>query len=458
MNDTGVGVATEKSIAVVGSGYVGTVMAACLAELGHTVVCVEIDADKVESLNNGIAPFYEERLEDLLKSGVSSGRLFFTDDYQLAMDQTEIVFLCVDTPPGTNGHPNMSSVAAAAESIGAALHGPHIIVTKSTVPVGSGNWLEATIGAALSEGVDTDVLKVVSNPEFLREGSAVSDFLHPDRIVVGGDCESSVEKVAAVYERVLSQSFEGGDPTRKPALLKTGRATAETIKSAANAFLATKISFINEIANICEWLDADVQEVAHAIGLDERIGPRFLNAGVGWGGSCFGKDTAALASMAREQGIEPLILDAVRNVNTNQRHTVVRKLQHHLRPLRGRRVALLGLAFKPGTDDMRDAPAITIARSLEEKGVLMRATDPMVTELAGAPDIKIISDPYEAMRDADAAVLLTEWPEFLDLDYEKIASHMRGNVIIDGRNALDPEAVMKAGLVYDGIGRYAARK
>jgi UDPglucose 6-dehydrogenase len=457
MNNTGVGVATEKGIAVVGSGYVGTVMAACLSELGHTVVGVEIDPDKVQSLNQGVAPFFEANLEDLLKAGVDSGRLFFTDDYQLAMDRTEIVFLCVDTPPGTNGHPNMSSVAAAAESIGAALRGPHIVVTKSTVPVGSGNWLEATISAALPEGVSPGVLTVVSNPEFLREGSAVEDFLHPDRIVVGGDCEESVEKVATVYERVLSQSFDGGDPTRKPALLKTGRATAETIKYAANAFLATKISFINEIANICEWLDADVAEVAHAIGLDDRIGPRFLNAGVGWGGSCFGKDTAALASMAREQGIEPLILDAVRRVNTNQRHTVVRKLQHHLRPLRGRKVTLLGLAFKPGTDDMRDAPAITISRSLEEKGVLIRAADPMVTELTGGPDIRIFADPYDAICDADAVVLLTEWPEFLDLDYAKVAQCMRGNVIVDGRNALDPEAVLAAGLVYEGIGRYASR-
>jgi UDPglucose 6-dehydrogenase len=450
-------VTTGKGIAVVGSGYVGTVMAACLADLGHTVIGVEINPDKLSSLNEGVPPFFEAGLEERLKAGIESGRLIFTDDYDLAMSQTEVVFLCVDTPPGTNGHPNMSSVAAAAESIGAALHHPHIIVTKSTVPVGSGNWLEATIEAALPDGVQSDVLSVVSNPEFLREGSAVEDFLHPDRIVVGGDCASSVEKVAQVYDKVLSQSFEGGDPTRKPALLKTSRATAETIKYAANAFLATKISFINEIANICEWLDADVSEVAHAIGLDSRIGPSFLDAGVGWGGSCFGKDTAALASMAREQGVEPLILDAVRRVNTNQRHTVVRKLQHHLRPLRGRKVTLLGLAFKPGTDDTRDAPAITIARSLEEKGVLVRGTDPMVSELPEASNVEIFSDPFKAICNADAVVLLTEWPEFLNLDFADVADHMRGNIIIDGRNALDPEAVLSAGLVYDGIGRYAAR-
>jgi nucleotide sugar dehydrogenase len=445
----------ERGIAVIGSGYVGTVMAACLADLGHEVTGVEIDPVKLESLNGGVVPFFEAGLEERLVAGIESGRLTFTDDYQLAMDRSEIVFLCVDTPPGTNGHPNMSSVAGAARSIGAAMDKPHIVVTKSTVPVGSGNWLEATIEAELPIGVDRDVLCVVSNPEFLREGSAVSDFLHPERIVVGGDCEDAVEKVSQVYNRVLSQDFDGGDPTAKPVLVKTGRATAETIKYAANAFLATKISFINEIANICEWIDADVAEVARAIGLDSRIGPRFLSAGVGWGGSCFGKDTAALASMAREQGIEPLILDAVRRVNTNQRHVVVRKLQDHLRPLRGARVGLLGLAFKPGTDDTRDAPVITIARSLLEKGAILRASDPMVNSLPEVPDLRVFADPYDAVCDADAFVLLTEWPEFLGMDFDKVADCMRGKVVIDARNAFDPEVVIGAGLIYEGIGRYA---
>ena len=445
----------ERGIAVVGSGYVGTVMAACLADLGHRVIGVEINKDKVVSLNGGTAPFFEVGLDERLESGLRQGLLEFTDDYQYAMDNTEIVFLCVDTPPGTNGHPDMTSVASAARSIGAALRDPHIIVTKSTVPVGSGNWLEATIHAELPDGIDPSVLTVVSNPEFLREGSAVEDFMHPERVVVGGDCPVAVEKVAHVYDKILSQSFEGGDPTGKPALIKTGRATAETIKYAANAFLATKISFINEIANICEWLDADVSEVAYAIGLDSRIGPKFLNAGVGWGGSCFGKDTSALASMAREQGIEPLILDAVRRVNMNQRHMIVRKLQNHLRPLRGRRVALLGLAFKPGTDDLRDAPAITIAKSLEEKGVMLRACDPLVTEVPELPNLKIFSNPFEAVCDTDAIVLVTEWPEFTSIDLSRVADAMRGNVVIDARNALDPEAVMAAGLSYEGVGRYA---
>ena len=445
----------QTGIAVVGSGYVGTVVAACLADLGHDVVGVEINPDKLDALNRGVPPFFEKGLEDRLRSGVANGNLSFTNDFQHAMNQSEVVFLCVDTPPGVDGHPRMNSVAAAARSIGAAIRTNHIVVTKSTVPVGSGNWLEATIANALPEDVDESVLTVVSNPEFLREGSAIEDFLHPDRVVVGGDCAESVEKVAQVYDKILTQDFEGGEPDHLPQLVKTGRATAEMIKYAANAFLATKISFINEIANICEWVDADVSEVARAIGLDSRIGPAFLNAGVGWGGSCFGKDTAALASMAREQGLEPLILDAVRAVNENQRLTVVRKLQAHLRPLRGRRVALLGLAFKPGTDDMRDSPALTVAASLAEKGVLVQVSDPMVTSVPEMPDLTVFSDPFEAIRDADAVVLMTEWPDFLDLDFVKAAERMRGKVIIDGRNALDPDAVIGAGLVYEGIGRYA---
>ena len=444
----------ERGIAVIGSGYVGTVMAACLADLGHDVIGVEIDPAKLALLSSGTVPFFEAGLAERLQSGIASGRLSFTDDYQIAMDASEIVFLCVDTPPGTNGHPDMTSVAGAARSIGAALNTPHIIVTKSTVPVGSGSWLEATIEAELPLGVGRDVLCVVSNPEFLREGSAVEDFLHPDRVVVGGDCADSVDKVALVYERILEQDFEGGDPTQKPELVKTGRATAETIKYAANAFLATKISFINEIASICEWIDADVVEVARAIGLDSRIGPKFLDAGVGWGGSCFGKDTSALASMAREQGIEPLILDAVKRVNTNQRHAIVRKLQDHLRPLRGQRIGLLGLAFKPGTDDTRDTPAITIARSLIEKGAILRASDPMVNSLPEVPELRVYADPYDAVCDADAIVLLTEWPEFLALDFEKVADCMRGRVVIDGRNAFDPAVVLGTGLIYEGVGRF----
>jgi nucleotide sugar dehydrogenase len=447
-------VGDQAGIAVVGSGYVGTVVAACLASVGHRVYGVEIDPERLERLRLGDVPFYEPRLSDVVREAVDSGRLTFTDNYGDALAATDVVFLCVDTPPGDNGHPDMSSVGAAARSIGRAMDRPHVLVTKSTVPVGSGRWLQTTIENELPEGTDPHIFSVVSNPEFLREGSAVADFLYPERIVLGGDDPAAIDRVAAVYEPIIDQSFEGGLEEKQPALVKTDRSTAETIKYAANAFLATKISFINEIATISEWLGADVNEVAYAIGLDSRIGPKFLNAGVGWGGSCFGKDLDALAAMAREHGHEPLLLEAVKRVNHNQRHMIVRKLQQYLRPLRGRRIALLGLSFKPNTDDMRDAPAITVARSLTDKGAILRAFDPMVTEIPELPDLKTVVDPYHAVVGADAVVLLTEWPEFLALDFHEIADRMRGDVVIDGRNALDPGKVEAAGLIYEGVGRY----
>ena len=443
----------SRPVAVIGSGYVGTVVAGCLAGVGHEVVGVEIDPEKLAVLRRGSAPFYEPGLSERLFDAVDAGRLRFTDDYEEALAATEVVFLCVDTPPGPNGHPDMRAVTAAARAIGRATRTPHVVVTKSTVPVGSGNWLEQTIEAALPEGVDPGIVSVVSNPEFLREGSAVADFLHPDRIVLGGDDAEAVAKVVDVYRPILDQAFPGGDPARRPVLVETTRSTAETIKYAANAFLATKISFINEIAAICEVVGADVQEVAYGIGLDARISDRFLAAGLGWGGSCFGKDVQALAALAREYGREPHILEAVRRVNYDQRRLVVRKLQHHLRPLRGRRVALLGLAFKPNTDDTRDAPAVDIARMLADRGVIVTAYDPMVKEVPSLPDLKAAADPYVAVERADAVVLVTEWPEFSELDFGAIAARMRGTYFLDGRNTLDPAVVRRAGLVYEGIGR-----
>ncbi len=443
----------RSKVAVVGSGYVGTVVAACLASVGREVVGVEIDPEKLAKLQRGSAPFFEPGLTERLLDGVESGRLTFTDDFEVALVDAEVVFLCVDTPPGETGHPDMRSVTAAARSIGRAMHAPHVLVTKSTVPVGSGNWLETVIENELPEGMDPEALSVVSNPEFLREGSAVEDFLHPDRIVLGGDQPAAVDTVADVYRPILEQAFPGGDKTKRPVLVTTSRSTAETIKYAANAFLATKISFINEIAGICEAVGADVQEVAYGIGLDSRISDRFLNAGLGWGGSCFGKDVLALAAMAREYGREPHILEAIRRVNDDQRDMVVRKLQKHLRPLRGRRITLLGLAFKPNTDDTRDAPALTIARSLIAKGAVVKAYDPMVKEIPEIPELKTTADPYAAVERADAVVLVTEWPEFRELDFEAVASRMKGRCFLDGRNAVDPATVRAAGLEYEGVGR-----
>jgi nucleotide sugar dehydrogenase len=426
-----------------------------MAAVGHDVVAVEINEEKLAKLQSGSSYFYETGLDARLRSGIESGRLTFTNDFEEAMARSEVVFLCVDTPPGENGHPDVTSVTAAAKSIGRAMHSPHVIVTKSTVPVGSGNWLTSTIESVLPDDVEMGVFSVVSNPEFLREGSAVNDFLFPERIVLGGDNKEAVEQVVAAYKPILDQSFPGGSTEAKPTLVTTDRSTAETIKYAANAFLATKISFINEIAEICEWVNADINEVAHAIGLDSRISPKFLNAGVGWGGSCFGKDVEALAATARAHGQEPLILEATQRVNQHQRHRLVRKLQQHLRPLRGSRVALLGLAFKPETDDTRDAPAITIAQALTERGAIVRAYDPMVKQIPELPNLQTATDPYTLVEQADAVVLLTEWAELRDLDFQIVAERMRGKLVIDGRNAFDPSRVRAAGLLYEGMGRGA---
>jgi UDPglucose 6-dehydrogenase len=446
-------VGLESSIAVVGSGYVGTVVAACMASLGHRVVGVEINSEKLELLRKGTTPFFEPGLDERLRDAVASGRLMFTDDYDLALERSEVIFLCVDTPPGNNGHPDVRSVSAAAKAIGRAMYKPHVLVTKSTVPVGSGNWLASTVEQELPDGVDPDVVSVVSNPEFLREGSAVNDFLFPDRIVLGGDDTDAVQLVADAYQQIVDQSFPGGNPAHRPVLVRTDRSTAEMIKYAANAFLATKISFINEIAEICEWVGADVSEVAYTLGLDKRISPEFLSAGVGWGGSCFAKDLEALAATARSHGQEPQILDAAIKVNRHQRHRLVHKLQQHLRPLRGSRVALLGLAFKPNTDDTRDAPAITIAQALMEKGAIVRGYDPLVKTIPELPMLQTTSDPYTAVERADALVLVTEWSELANLDFDEVAARMRGKIVIDGRNCFDPEAVRAAGFVYEGMGK-----
>jgi nucleotide sugar dehydrogenase len=319
--------------------------------------------------------------------------------------------------------------------------------------VGSGNWLATTVENELPDGVDPDVISVVSNPEFLREGSAIKDFLYPDRIVLGGSNPEAIQLVQDAYQPILDQSFPGGHQTHRPVLVRTDRSTAETIKYAANAFLATKISFINEIAEICEWVGADIGEVAYALGLDKRISPEFLSAGVGWGGSCFAKDLEALAATARSHGQTPLILEAATKVNQQQRHRLVRKLQQHLRPLRGSRIALLGLAFKPNTDDIRDAPAITIASSLMEKGAIVRGYDPMVKSIPELPSLQMASDPYSALERADALILVTEWDELTSLDFHEVSARMRGNLVLDGRNCFNPKAVTGAGLTYEGIGK-----
>jgi UDPglucose 6-dehydrogenase len=439
---------STPSVAVVGSGYVGTVVAAALASLGRRVVGVETDPAKLAILRSGRAPFYETGLDDIISGGVAQGLLAFTDDVPAAMAVSDVVFLCVGTPSDPTGRPDMQYVEAAARAIAGASDGHHVLVTKSTVPIGSGTWVRNIFEEVLAGGI-----RVVSNPEFLREGSAVSDFLHPERVVLGSDDAEALDIVAEVYRPVLEQSFHDRDLPCPP-LVRTSLATAETVKYAANAFLAIKVSFINEVANICELVGADVVEVAAAIGLDSRIGPRFLDAGVGWGGSCFGKDLSALVSIAEDYGYTTQLLHAAIDVNQRQRALVVEKLQRQLKVLRGRRIALLGVAFKPGTDDIRDSPALDIAERLLRYGATVVAHDPMVSEVGEHPELRLVGDPYHATAGADAVVLTTDWPDYLALDFGMLAQGMRGDYFLDARNLFDAATLEECGLRYECMGRH----
>ncbi|MGH2729842.1 MAG: UDP-glucose dehydrogenase family protein [Actinomycetota bacterium] len=446
----------RANVTVVGSGYVGTVVAASFASLGRSVIGVEVDDRKLATLKSGRAPFYEAGLDDLLAEQLGSGRLTFTNDVRFALAGSDIVFLCVGTPGVANGRADMSAMAAAARAIGGALQRDQVLVTKSTVPIGSGNWLEHLVTEALRERGEDRRFAVVSNPEFLREGSAIDDFLHPERVVLGSDNAAAIDAVADLYKPILEQSFPGGDAKARPPLIRTNLVTAEAVKYAANAFLATKVSFINEVANICDLVGADVSQLSNAIGLDSRIGDRFLDAGAGWGGSCFGKDVDELIAEAEEHGYDPHLLKATVAVNRQQREIIIKKLQRHLGTLRGRRIGILGLAFKPGTDDLRDAPAVDISARLLEMGAFVIAHDPVVERVPDLPALKIAGTPYEAADGVDAVVLLTEWPEFLAIDIQKLVEKMRGNVFIDARNVFEASTMTAAGLVHEGIGRPAA--
>jgi UDPglucose 6-dehydrogenase len=441
----------RHKVAVIGTGYVGAVTSVCLALLGHCVVGLDSDPIRAGQLNSGQAPFHEPGLPDLLKATLSTGRLRFTDEPAEALTDAEFVFLCVGTPPTPEGAPDLTQLETAIESVAPYLLAEAVIVNKSTVPVGSGNWTRTILEDAL-EGNRELAFHVVSNPEFLREGSAIDDFLYPDRIVLGGTT-SDVSRVAELYRPVLEQSFERGRRNRQPSLITTDLASAEMIKYAANAFLATKISFANEIAQMCELFGADVRQVLPAIGADHRVGTGFLNAGVGWGGSCFGKDVAALIATSQEYGYTPSMLQATIEINKSQRASAVRKLQRELRMLKGRRIALLGLTFKPGTDDLRDAPALDIARRLLAAGAAVSAFDPVVKTL---PDelggVRLTRDAYDAADRADAVVVTTEWPEFRLLDPEGLRRAMRGDLIVDGRNFLPEAKFVGSGLRLIGFG------
>jgi UDPglucose 6-dehydrogenase len=421
-------------IGVIGTGYVGLVTAAGFAELGSEVWCVDIDAEKIERLRRGEVPIYEPGLEQLLVS--NRERLHFSTDLGEALEHARLLFVAVGTPPTYSGDADLSAVHAVVDAIPASDR--HALVMKSTVPCGT--------GAAIRRGFrerGKDGLRYVSCPEFLKEGSAVEDFLHPDRVVVGDEGDWAGDAVVELYA-----------PLQAP-LVRTDIASAEMVKLASNAFLATKISFINEIANVCEETGADVVEVARGMGLDDRIGPKFLQAGIGFGGSCFPKDVDALKQLAGNSGYHFQLLTAVIEVNELQKRRVIGKLHKHLGGLVGMRVALLGLAFKPNTDDMREASSLVLSARLNADGATVTACDPVAEEQARklVSGIAFADSPLEAVRDADAVVLVTEWPEFVDLDWGAVAQAMRGTLVIDGRNALDAQAIRGAGLIYEGIGR-----
>lgn len=429
-----------KQICVIGVGYVGIVTAACFADLGNKVIALDIMESKIEGLKRGEMPIYEPGLKELVERNVRAGRLSFTTSYDEGLDGSEFVFIAVGTPSGVDGEADLRYVAAAARSIAETMKAPLIVVNKSTVPVGTGDWVADIIRSHQKQPIP---FSVVSCPEFLREGSAISDFMQPYRTVLGSLDPEAAEKVAQLHL-----------PLRAPIVI-TDLRTAEMIKYASNAFLATKISFINEIANICEALGADVKEVAVGMGYDKRIGPAFLDAGLGYGGSCFPKDVKALAYMAAEKGRHPQLLHAVMEINDDRRPMAVNRLAEMLGGLSGKVIGMLGLSFKPNTDDMRDAPSITISSALLAAGASVRAYDPVAMDAARPlmPEVEMYPDPYSLAERCDALIIVTEWNEFKQLDLERIRGLMRTPVLFDGRNIYDPALMRQFGFVYRGVGR-----
>jgi UDPglucose 6-dehydrogenase len=430
-----------KQICVVGTGYVGLVTGVCFADLGNKVVCIDIDPQKLEMLRAGKSPIYEPGLEELLERNARAGRLTFTDDYRVGLDGADIAFITVPTPMGEDGSADLRYVEAAARSIGQNLTAPLIIIDKSTVPVGTGDRVTQIVGEHAPSGMP---FSVISNPEFLREGSAVSDFFRPDRIVLGTTDRQAAESVAELHA-----------PLGAPVIITDIR-TAEMIKYASNAFLATRISFVNEIAQICEKLGADVKEVARGMGADKRIGPHFLDAGIGYGGSCFPKDVLALHHMAAASGCHPQLLQAVMDINKDARTRFVEKLHIALGGnVKGAVIGILGLAFKPNTDDMREAPSVAIIKALQAEGAHVKAYDPVAMERAEAimPEVTYCATAYDVAKDADALLVVTEWNEFKQLNWPKVAQFMRQPIVLDGRNIYEPGDVMGHGFTYWGVGR-----
>ena len=450
-------------VTVIGTGYVGLNTAVAAAYLGREVVCVEKDRCKLALLNEGKSPIHEQGLDELLSQ--VRRRMRFTDNTPEAVRDADVIMIAVGTPSKANGEADTSYVEQAAREVAQGLMSgrAYTLVVKSTVPIGTNRRVAHVVTRVLTErGVNVEV-HFASNPEFLREGFALYDTFYPDRIVVGTKSETALRAIEELYRPILEQAFE--PPTcvpvpeerKKPYFVTTDPTSAEMIKYASNAFLATKISFANEIAGLCERVGADVVEVMRGVGLDSRIGSRFLQAGLGWGGSCFPKDTAALISVAAEYGYEMLITKAAREVNARQRRIAVEKLQDALKVLRGRTIGVLGLAFKPGTDDIRESPAIEIIRLLVDRGAHVKAHDPVATHNAQVAlaniEVEFVNDPYELAKDADGLVLATEWDMYRALDLSKLASMMRLPILVDGRNVFKPEVARAAGITYLSIGR-----
>ncbi|MEH1948960.1 MAG: UDP-glucose/GDP-mannose dehydrogenase family protein [Nostoc sp.] len=461
-------------VCVIGTGYVGLVTGACLAHIGHDVICVDNNEEKVKLMKSGQSPIFEPGLSEIMQSAIQTGKIHFTSDLAAGVSHGEILFIAVGTPPLPTGESDTRYVEAVARGIGENLNGGYkVIVNKSTVPIGSGDWVRMLVLDGVAErqktlipagGVPSDEklpefvaeFDVVSNPEFLREGSAVHDTFNPDRIVLGGNSQRAVALMQQLYAPIVERKYAEDQSLPPVPILATDLSSAEMIKYAANAFLATKISFINEVANICDRVGADVTQVAKGIGLDSRIGNKFLQAGIGWGGSCFPKDVSALIHTADDYGYEAQLLKSAVSVNERQRLIALEKLQQVLKILKGKTVGLLGLTFKPDTDDLRDAPALILIEQLNRLGAKVKAYDPIISQTGmrhGLSGVLVETDAERLADGCDALVLVTEWQQFSTLDYVKMAKLMAHPVIIDGRNFLDPEAIIRAGFQYVGVGR-----
>jgi UDPglucose 6-dehydrogenase len=430
-------------ITVIGTGYVGLVTGACFAEFGVEVTCVDVDKNKIENLKKGIIPIYEPGLDNIVEKNSKAGRLHFTTDIKSAVEQALVVFLAVGTPPKADGSPDMSFYQQAAKDIAEAMNGYKVLVTKSTVPVGTGKWLREFV--TKQQKTKTN-FGVASNPEFLREGAAIDDFMRPDRVVIGSNEEDAIAIMKDLYRPLYL--------IETPVVI-TSLEAAELIKYAANAFLATKITFINEIANLCDAIGCDVHDVARGMGMDNRIGRKFLHPGPGYGGSCFPKDTRALTTVADQFGVETLIVDAVVEANERQRQAMIPKIEKLVGDFKGKQIGVLGLSFKPETDDMREAPAIDIIRAMQERGASVKAFDPVAMEEAkhSLPGVEFANDEYEVIEGADALVIITEWNQFRALDMEKVKSLLKSPKIADLRNIYEPEDMRELGFEYIGVGR-----